>query len=254
MRGFILTYCPSPDALYGNLLTAKTLRTGFPTTNILVVDNASAPEVRPTIKAVYESVGCQYYQLEQKIPHAKFLWETVFKSPDTSIVFLDPDLMFWGNMEKQRYSGLMHGRKIPPFYDPYTKCNNMERLHTSLLFLPDVEKLKAFLASSCKNKFDFDPFYPVMLYIDGSWRRWDTGAALYFLLGDGARAFTEEDLVLYDHLFCGTHLHELPIEVENSVWQDWFAHAHQAAREGNLDMLRGVYVKQEEFFKSSVWK
>lgn len=249
MRGFILTYCPSLEVLYGNLLTAKTLRVGFPTTPIHVFDNASAPELRPIIEKAYREIGCSYHQIDKEITHTGFLLNVMSHPTHDSVVFLDPDLVFWDNMEECKFDGLMHGRFIPDFYDQYAGCNTLARLHTSLLVFPKLKELWGRIADIEKDKFEFEAVRPTMRRLDGKWYRWDTMASMYEFLGDKAVAFTENELNRYDHLFCGTNFLHVQKQLNNLE----FEKTHIAAAKNDLEKLRGVRTKQDEFFKSSPW-
>lgn len=249
MRGFILTYCPSPEVLYGNVLTAKTLRVGFPTTPIYVFDNASAPELRPQIEKAYRDVGCAYYQIDKRITHTGFLLNILQHSFHEPVMFLDPDLVFWGNMEDCNFNQLMHGRRIPDFYDPYTKCNTVARLHTSLLIFPKLKELRECLEAGEKDKFEFEAVCPTMRELNKKWYRWDTMASMYQFLGDKAVAFSEKELALYDHIFCGTNFPHVQKHLNNIEFEG----RHLAAAENRLSDLRGMHTEQDKFFNSNPW-
>ncbi len=66
---FIVTWCREAELLYGSLLIFKTLRAGFPTAEVVVIENASPPELRGPIYAAAEAAGCVVQQLEEEKPH-----------------------------------------------------------------------------------------------------------------------------------------------------------------------------------------
>ena len=61
----ILTYCEHPSLAYGTLMVFDTLRVGFPTFNIVVIDNGSHPDVVPQIKNAAERARASFTPTER---------------------------------------------------------------------------------------------------------------------------------------------------------------------------------------------
>jgi hypothetical protein len=232
--------------LYGVTLTAKTLRVGFPTADVVVYDNGSIPEAKEHIKDAYEGVGCQYVDLNEETQHHTFIERVlnVHMESEEPVVILDPDLIFWENMEDMKLEGLMKGRYIPKFDDVYSKAVTMERLHTSFLVIPNPKALIDKYNQIKSTYFELVGVTPLMLNIEGVWTRWDTGAALYATIKDECHVFSEEELDKYDHLFCGSHFDLVQSAINSPEW----AKAHENARSGNLTALKGMYKAQEIYF------
>ena len=57
---YILTWCDRLENLYGTTLVFKTLRVGFPTAEIHVVDNASLPAVRPLLRQYAQECNANF--------------------------------------------------------------------------------------------------------------------------------------------------------------------------------------------------
>lgn len=76
-RVVVLTFCFNPENLYGSLLSFKTLRVGFPDADVLVVDNASHPAVRASIRDAALAVGAQFRQCDRQVPHHLFIRQTL---------------------------------------------------------------------------------------------------------------------------------------------------------------------------------
>jgi hypothetical protein len=245
----ILTYCREPSLLAsGTLLVFRTLRIGFPTAEVTVIDNASVPEARPAIRAAAEAAGCEYIQRDPEIVHAEFLREVILGANYAgSVVLLDPDVIFWSNCEGWRIGRLLAGRMLPEFMDEFTRCRTLARLHTSFLWIRDVAALRERVSALMTTYFDFDPFPPRMFAMDGAWYRGDTMAFLCGALPEEVQPFGEEELNAYDHLFCGSHLDLVLRDVphETQMFLKW-AHAQALA---DPSRLRGLWRQQEDYFR-----
>ena len=239
-RVFCITYCRNPSLYYGTSLIFKTIRVGFPDAEIVIIDNASAFGVDDTRKLA-ESVGAKFIPLSVERRHQEILADIVH-SADVPTAIVDPDIVFWERADESKC--LIEGRLIPDFLDPYTGCHTHERLHTSFLkFRPELRDV---IMDISADKFDWQPFAPVMLEIDG-WHRWDTMAGLYASIKHLAKPFNEDDLNKYDHLFCGSHLDLVVGKLKE--WGDSFRASHESARTGDLEAMRGAWKFQDAFFK-----
>jgi hypothetical protein len=87
----ILTHCRNPELLYQTLLVFDTLRVGFPTARVTVVDNASRVDVRPAIREAAAKAGCDFHQLEREVAHGDFIEHVVMTAPPGQLVFIDTD-------------------------------------------------------------------------------------------------------------------------------------------------------------------
>ena len=241
---FILTYCRRPDLFYGTELVFKTLRVGFPSARITVVDNASLPEVRAAIAELARATGCAFRQLpDPGIRHDEFIDRTlteVAAEDAGALVFLDPDLCLWSSCEDFELPGLMAGKLIAAYDDEGMRCVTMPRLHTSFLWIPDARALAEEIQRIKASHFDFRPFLYFSVKLGDAWIRYDTGAALYAAIPDRVSAFTADHLDRYDHIFCGSHLDLLQPRMSEPL-QDMMGRVHQHAREGNLQALKGIW-------------
>ena len=57
---YILTWCDRIENLYGTTMVFNTLRVGFPTAEIHVVDNASIPGVRPVLRQYAQECNANF--------------------------------------------------------------------------------------------------------------------------------------------------------------------------------------------------
>lgn len=240
---YITTYCRNLDLLYGSTLVFDTIRIGFPDSNIIVIDNASIPVARDQIRLAAESIGAYYYQEENEQKHNHIL-ARIFNASKVPFAIVDPDIIFWDRFD-QTGGGLMEGRLIPTFCDPYSQCLTHSRLHTSLLKVASPDELRAEIKKYA-SFFEFDPIAPIMFY-RGGWERYDTLGSLYSVAED-CRAFTPAELDCYDHLFCGSHIDLVADKL--GEYSEQVLASHQMAKDGNYKNLKGIWRLQEQFFKT----
>jgi hypothetical protein len=62
---YVLTRCRRMDRFFATALVFKTLRTGFPTFTVHVVDNASLQEARPALHQLARDCGASFLQIER---------------------------------------------------------------------------------------------------------------------------------------------------------------------------------------------
>jgi hypothetical protein len=221
----------------------KTLRVGFPTADVLVIDNGSHPDVVPLIAQAATDAGCSFTAASRQHFLSFYHWVLFEQEVMDSVVLLDPDVVFWDNVEDWKFEGLMAGRLIPDLYN--YGVTSLSRLHPSHLWVPDVAKMRKALGNMNAN--GFDPLRQFSAPANGKMYFWDTGAGLYQALADKCESFTEEQLDCYDHLFYGSHL---PV-IQPALNDEGVTYtAHQAAARGDLSSLKGIWREQDKHFKS----
>ena len=241
---YVIAYCRSMDLFYGSSLFAETVRVGFPSAHIRVIENGSIPEASSRLKDLAKTVDAEFVAVAEH-PHWELV-QNIFMNAQRPFAIIDPDVIFWEKMDDE--NGLISGRLIPTFLDPFSECITKERLHTSLLKVSDPEGLKSTIHNIAQNKFEWRPFMPVMLEINGQWIRYDTAAALYASIKTLAKPFGIKELDAYDHLFCGSHLDQVLPRL--GAFGEGFLGIHREAANGNIKKLRGIWRIQEEFFES----
>lgn len=247
-RVYILTFCDRLDQLYGNLLVFKTLRTGFPTAEVHVIDNASILQARQIIRQHSDTCGAKFIQLQKRIRHDSYFETALLKDAPDTVIFVDPDICFWESVEDWHFDVLMAGRAIPAIACEQSGCITRPRLHTSFLWVPNVPSFVATVRALCDRYWDFLPFRPIMFSEHGQWHRFDTGGQLYAAIEDRTYAFQEKELNSYDHLFCGTHSWKASSTLSGDNKAN-FDELHSAVR-ADYRALRGAWRKQEKYFQS----
>jgi hypothetical protein len=245
---YLLTWCKHPDLLYGTTLTFETIRDGFPTAPIHVVDAASLIIVRDNIRALAGYVSAEFKQLRRHIELSQFIEAILVRQATGSAVFVDPDVCFWEPVEDWKFDGIAAGRFIPRHACEFTDCLTVPRLHTSLLWIPDVAMILSAIAKTRQRLRYFQPFANSMVRVDGRWTHFDTAAGLYSAFSDHMVPFDEQHLNAYDHLFAGTYADSVLKKVGPES-RDMYEKLHRVARE-DYRQLKGCWRDQERYFQS----
>jgi len=245
---YILTWCKRIELLYGSTLVFNTLRDGFPSAPIHVVDAASIPDARIEISRKAHSCQAQFMQLDRRIELSTFIQHTIEMQRSGSAVFVDPDICFWQCVEDWQWTSLAAGRYIPRHLCEFTDCLSEPRLHTSLLWIADVARLRQKMAHARQSKKNFEPLRNVMVQLGGRWHYFDTAAGLYGLFPDEMQPFNEQHLNAYDHLFAGTYSDSV-LKKLGPTFGPSYREIHRAAQQ-DYRTIRGCWRMQERYLQS----
>lgn len=240
---FIITYCRNLELLYGSTLVFDSLRVGFPEARIFVVDNGSLVEAQAEIMQQAKAVDGEFMALPPQ-SHTEIL-RSILALINKPTAIVDPDIVFWDRADHM-HDATLSGRLIPEFFDPYSRCLTKPRLHTSFWKINQPEELRKQIITLKQEYFEWDPLSPTMIKQGYEWVRHDTGASLYVALPDHCQAFSEADLKLYDHLFCGSHVDVVSQRAEIPI----LLSMHEEVKKGNHKALRGAWKEQDKFFAS----
>lgn len=254
---FIVTYCQDLESLYGSTLVFKTLRIGFPTAEVHVVDNNSLPEAAAEIRAPAEATGCQFHAMPPGLPHFILLYELVLKfAPEGTAILLHPDVCFWENCEGWSFDKLIAGRLIPQHWDILAECLLVPHLHSQFWWIQDVRRFRERILNEY-IKAIVDPvsaFAPYYLRHEGVSYKFEVGASLYANFKEEIHCFTERELDCYDHLIGGTYaafMIRLLKEAKLDLLAESYAESHSYAK-GDYEMLRrlkGSWRKHEDYYR-----
>lgn len=247
----VLTYCAHPTSAYGSLMVFDTIRTGFPSAPIEVWDNGSCAEVVPDIESAAQKVCARFTSLTSRHYSDHLRW-VLLERPHPKcvpLVLCDPDVVFWESVEGWDFGqALMAGRLMPLMQ--HSGFIAMQRLHPSLLFIPDVHELRRAVKAADARAFGWDAIGPRTSWVNGQPHFWDTLSDLFNALCAGCVAFGEAELNAYDHLFFGTHLVMLGALRADGL-RDLCTEAHAHAATGNAQALRGIWRRQQVFFETA---
>ena len=248
-RVYVLTYCKDIQQLYGAMLVFDTIRVGFPTAEIIVVDNNSISDAVIEIEKAADKVNAKFIKLEKEVFHHEYLRFILNSENDEAQIYIiDPDVIFWENVETFTTNKLMAGRLIPEFFDAYTDVLTKARIHTSFLHIPSVNLLRDRI-NIMENKYRTDLIKYITLKTNDEWVMWDTFAQVFECLHSDIEVFTEEKNECFEHIFCGSHLNLLAKRHCNTRMHD----IHRLSVE-NPEELKGVWKEQHEFFLSTINK
>lgn len=248
MNVHILATVLVPDRIKNTLLVFKTLRTGFPTANLLVYGNGiQDTESRNLVQAVARDVGAQYVNIPM---HSHGAWiENILAREYEPFFICDTDIVFFEPVQDW-FSGspeLFAGRYEPEFHEPWTGTRHVSRLHPSLMWL-NAGPLRADIRS-WPGKHEFFSTVQINLI---QWSLvpqagaepifYDTCAGLHHALG-GVR-FTEEQNAAFGHLFCGTYVDLMKEQHPN------LAARHDAVWD-NPEMAKLLWADQQQWYREN---
>jgi len=240
----------SPETLWGNTLTLDSIRTGFPDAVVEVWDNASDYHTNEIERAT-TAAGATFIPMGTRIEHWQWI-DRMVRSTQGPLVIVDPDCVFWGRFHFEPYSPevLMAGRYIHENGGYLAEA--APRLHTSLLFIPDSQKLAIEIDKVSRHTYDFRGWMPVAWRSNGRMIHVDTGAAVYASLKDRCEKFEPCCLNQYDHMVSGTALDwwgraERVGHVRPGVLAA-MRDAHRRAR-ADIHSVKGLWKEQEWWFR-----
>lgn len=239
----------TPESLWGNTLTLKSIRTGFPNADVEVWDNDSDFGVEGIREAAF-AAGAEFVSMDKRIEHWQWL-DKMVRGTRGELVIVDPDVVFWGTFDCPLLPGkLMAGRLI--LENGGYLAKTPPRLHTSLLFIPDAQALCIAIDEVARQTYDFRGWQPCSWRENGRMVHVDTGAAVFASLGyPKCAAFDDEILDTYDHMVSGTALDWWEkAEKAGHVRRDVLAAmraAHQRAR-ADIASVKGLWREQEWWF------
>jgi hypothetical protein len=251
MQVVVITHCKDASVLYGNTLIFKTIRTGFPTADVAVIDNASLPEVRPLIREQAEKAECGFFQEDHQAPHYErlesiILWGRERQEP---LIICDPDVVFWERCEDWDFGDhLLAGRLIPKFLCEVCNCITYPRLHTSFLWIPKPDVLANKIVQTASRYVESNLVMPYMFRgEDGIWYRYDTLASLYSVFKDETYHFGERELNSFDHLLLGCHVDAIASHLNEAFRKTLMG--HHALAKSDYRKLKGIWRVQEDYFR-----
>ena len=174
-------------------LCFDTVRTGFPTARICVDINGHPSHKRLLAQQKAEHAGCFVNQLIEVVHHADWIRNCVegHAPSQGTLVICDADTLFWKSCEDWWFpSGtLLAGYRVPRIFNDFARCISVERIHTSMMVIPDAVMLTSLLkqiyrpaGEQCGEYCPCDPYMPAVRFINGEPIFWDSCANLYQML------------------------------------------------------------------------
>jgi hypothetical protein len=193
---------PNGLRIAAGLRLFETLRQGFPTARVSVVDNNSCADAQSAIAAAAAGVEGRVRRVTATMSDYTFLSDVILDPGNVGpTVIVDPAVVFWSRCEDWTFDGLIAGRVIPQFFEA-GGCISLPRLHPSFWWIPDLAALRDHIlrAFSSSRLGYLDAFAPYLWRDRTSrlWHRNDVGANLYASLRERACAFTTAELDAFD--------------------------------------------------------
>jgi hypothetical protein len=244
----ILATCRKPALIGGTLLVFGSLRVGFPTSEIVVYDNANAPDAKAAIAAECERNGCKVVEFHTKVNHGDWVDSLVSNETDPFWI-CDTDVIFWKTVEQWMLSpgACLSGIPMPEFFDSYSKSWSQPRIHTCLMHIRPAEirsslKLKHFPEDD-PFKIQAAPMVKPFWFLDHNGRRvfYDTASMLSAHVP--CRELSDEQMDCFDHLNGGTYYDLLREHYDPSG--SWHERVFQ-----NPEIAKGSWRKMRKMFQS----
>ncbi len=246
-RVCILATCLGGD-LNATMLVFKTLRIGFPTADVLVFGNGLAPAHAPVVKKACLDVKAGFVSVP-RTSHDAWI-QTMIEASPVPFWISDTDVVFHSSVEGfATPETLFKGRYEPPFIEPWSKTQKVQRLHTSLLYL-NAPMLRINMTEWIRRwhppGFPFRPSVEMIRqrYVpQGAEHRplfYDTCAGLYLALG--GESFSDQENAAFDHLHCATYVDRMGDAIPGLA----AAHAEIYANPAAAVMMKAP---QDEFYE-----
>ena len=264
MKVVVPSACYNAYQLDAATFVFKSIRTGFPTAEIVLVIGNTVPMLRDAIVEAATKIGLQVTRNDD---HAKTplvdVYAAFIRSEPEPFFFCDTDVIFWESIEARLpefEKAAFAGRYIPKFFDRFTRCTTMPRLHNCLLYVNPARarrEIDDYYKSLGPESFYTprpDLLRPTFVAIKeeqgGHPVRtsyfYDTLGMAYHAL-PGMLHFSDAANACFDHLGCGSVAHFVGPE----YGLDLVARHHAAMREPQK--LKGLWLKQREAYENMIF-
>lgn len=241
----IFATCKNSNLLRATLLIFKTLRIGFPTSEVMIhIGNDSLYKNEIAYEAFHSGCSCT---VSTDTIHYEWI-EWLLETQKEPFIILDTDLVFHKSCEWFEYPTHIpiSGRFIPTFKNEFAKSIDKARLHTSFLYFNPNDiynRLNIVLQGYPITEFlpIASTVYPqIILYSPSTF--FDTCAILYGTVG--GLAFTEDQLDCYDHIQSGTL-----VDLVAPYLKDIDLKKSHEAIYRDLSLIKGQWKIQEAYYK-----
>lgn len=252
MKVHVLVTVRKPELLRGSTLVFDSIRTGFPRAEVIAHLNGAKAE-RKAVNRAFDSAAVDEVLELGRVVHHDWIEQLLIDAREPFWI-CDTDVLFWQQVDGWRFNGPMAGRYVPQWNDPYSRCIQRGRLHTSLMWLHPA-RIKGAVAEYNEGfpqtpfgheRMMVRPFQYAQRTRDGRRQDFfcDTMGGLYHAIGGDW--FSEEQLDAYDHLNCGTWVDEMAPAVADLVGDLKAQHDAIYARP---DLARGAWRRQQAFYE-----
>jgi len=241
MKVHIIVTCFNPALLDSALLVFKTIRTGFPTAEIVVYGNDLS---RNTLSHMPFPV----LTISERISHDSWV-ERLIHTQHEPFWIVDTDVVFFDSVEHFT-APMFGGRFEPEFKDEWTRSTHVACLHPSLMYFNPVEIRCGLFQWRLEH---IPKYFPNMIsnlirqqitVRNGETIFHDTCSGLYHAFG--GTAFDEDMNGRFEHLHCGCVSDVLSKEVDSL--KD-LHNVHRMVCQ-QPELARGLMDKQMAYYQS----
>jgi len=247
MKVFITTHSTVVDPRPASFVF-NTIRVGFPNAEVICYWNGGLLSVRDFVEEKCKETNCRFVNnnwLEYKHGQKPAdVFNRLIEEERGQIVFLDPDVIFWNEVESFETNSLIAGRYIPQYVCPYTHITNRSRIHPSLFFIRDTEELVEALPKAQSRHTPIDYCAQAVLFNNVTPIFYDTLANLSH--APVSKEYFEESMLdRYDHMFCSSFVDEVAASTPE------LKHLPELHKQfyNNPSLMKGIWKQQEEYFK-----
>lgn len=246
MTVHLLVSCRRRELLRASTLVFRSIRVGFPTSNVIVHMNRMDPELHDAILPHVKGIGPDGI-LNVDTIHYRWI-EQLSIEQESPFWICDTDQMFWSKVEDWVFALPLAGRHVPQWRNEYAGCIERPRLHTSLMWI-DPGGIQTAIAK-WRAQFPehvwtptINLFKPVIIPMKPGIDLFaDCTAMLYSAIG--GQGFRPDQMDAYTHMNFGT--------IEDQVLPRMTEAANlKAARDrfwSHPEEFRGEWRRQDEFY------
>lgn len=267
----ILATLRKPELLPATLLVFKSIRVGFPSSEIIVQVNPQCDvEGHPGWTIPYSEILISKL-VEQELEKSGGPWNRVSHGPTTHHEWLlnlietekepfwicDTDVHFFESMEQFDFNGHpLAGRYVPQFYCDFAGAITRQRIHTFLMRI-SPSTVKSFVEEYVGQFTDlyctprptlkdlvFPRYTPVRFGCTRKAYFSDTTSLLYQVVG--GHSFTDKENEAVGHLGSGTLVDEVSVRYPRGNMMEWHASVLDQPH-----LLKGQWERDKAFYKSA---
>lgn len=139
MKVIIPAACYKASQVDASSFVFKTIRTGFPTAEIVLVIGNTVPMLRDAIVEAAVAAGINPTLNDDYADRPLVdVYDGFLQTEEEPFFFCDTDIVFWDSVEShlaEFEEASLAGRYIPKFFERFTRCVTMPRLHNCLLYV-----------------------------------------------------------------------------------------------------------------------
>lgn len=246
----MLVSCPEPKYFPAATLVFRTLRTGFPDARVRAWVRMADEGLYKVVSALAAKLDVEVRCCTNETIHDRWVRDLIqgYQEP---FWICDTDVIFWTKVPAAPSGHALAGVRVPSFWEPFTRTQYRERLHTCLMRIDPSMFWN--LAQLFFGRFPKMPFIPHTELICQQWQPERNGAGVTFHFYDtlamawhafGGQDFTQAHIDSFSHLNCATYAHMVAPHLDFDILA-----AHEAVY-ADINQARNLWPRQFDWFKA----